>query len=89
VADPAQQSQALAALQALSRHQSNPDVAINLIMMYASLGEHAALLQSLEAFCPAVPVACGDLAINPAYTALRADPRFQKLVKKYNSMTVQ
>ena len=89
VADAALRPQALAALQALSRHQSNPDVALNLMTMYASLGEHAALLQSLEAFCPAVPVACYDLAINPAYTALRADPRFQKLVQRYNTVTVQ
>ena len=89
VADPAQRPQALAALKSLSRHQSNPDVTLNLIMMYASLGEHGAVLQGLETICPAAPVACSDLAINPVYTALRADPRFQKLVKKYNTMTVQ
>ena len=89
VADPVLRPQALAALKELSGHQSNPDVAINLLMMYASLGEHAALLQSLEAFCPVVPVACYDLAINPLYTALRADPRFQKLVQRYNTVTLQ
>ena len=73
----------------LSRHQSNVDVAGNLIQMYSSLGEHAAVLQALKTFCPAIPVGCNDLAINPMYTALRADPRFQKLVKQYNTMTVQ
>lgn len=89
VADPALRPQALAALKALSRHQSNADVAGNLVTMYASLGERAALLQALETMCPATPVACNDLAINPMYPALRADPRFQKLVKKYNTVTVQ
>jgi len=89
VADPALRPQALAALKGLSRHQSNQDVAINLIGMYASLGEHAALLQGLETLCPAVPIGCNDLAINPTYTALRVDPRFQMLVKKYNTVTVQ
>lgn len=89
VADPKLRPQALTALKALSRHQSNTDVAGNLIQMYASLGEHAALLQGLETFCPAHPVGCDDLAINPEYTALHTDPRFQKLVKKYNTVTVQ
>jgi serine/threonine-protein kinase len=89
VADPSLRPRALAALKALSRHQSNPYVAANLVGMYASLGEHAALLQTLETFCPAQPVGCNDLAINPFYTALRADPRFQKLVKRYNAVTVQ
>ncbi|TAN08300.1 MAG: hypothetical protein EPN36_00385 [Rhodanobacteraceae bacterium] len=89
VVDPALRPQALAALKGLSRHQSNPDVAENLIVMYASLGEHGAVLQGLETLCPAAPIACNDLAINPFYTALRADPRFQKLVQKYNTATVQ
>ena len=88
-ADPSLRPQALAALKALSRHQSNSDVAGNLLGMYAALGEHAALLQLLEAFCPARPVGCNDLAINPLYAPLRADPAFQTLVKKYNTATVQ
>jgi len=89
VADPALRPPALAALKSLSRHQSNPDVAANLLTMYASLGEHGVVLQGLETLCPATPAACNDLAISPLYTALRADPRFQKLVNKYNSVTVQ
>ncbi|TAN03358.1 MAG: hypothetical protein EPN36_13095 [Rhodanobacteraceae bacterium] len=89
VADPALRPQALAALKALGKHQSNPDVAGNLIQMYASLNEHEALLQLLETECPSDPVACNDLAINPEYTALHGDPRFQELVKRYNTVTVQ
>ncbi|MCE5232769.1 MAG: hypothetical protein ABFC67_08575 [Mizugakiibacter sp.] len=89
VADPKLRPQALAALKSLSRHQSNLGVVVNLIQMYASLGEHAALLQLLETSCPADPINCTDLAINPYYTALHADPRFQKLVNKYNTLTVQ
>jgi TolB-like protein len=89
VADPKLRPQALAAMKSLSRHQPNSDVAISLVTMYASLGEHGALLQELEDLCPAAPVACGDLAFSPMYTALRADPRFQKLVKQYNTRTAQ
>ena len=89
IADPTLRPQALAALKALSRHQSNTDVATNLLGMYASFGEHAAVLPLLESFCPANPVGCSDLAVNPYYTALRTDPRFQKLVKKYNTAAVQ
>jgi hypothetical protein len=88
-ADPALRPQVLAALKAVSRHQSNSDVAENLIGMYAALGENSALLQGLATFCAAVPVACNNLAINPFFTALRADPGFQKLVKQYNTVTVQ
>jgi hypothetical protein len=57
--------------------------------MYAVLGESPALLQLLETMCPANPTGCNDVAISPFYAALRADPRFQKRVKQYNTMTVQ
>jgi hypothetical protein len=88
VANPALRPQALAALRTLSPHQSNNDVAANLVLMYASLGEHAALLELLEAFCPAEPVFCTDLAVNPWYEELRGDPRFQRLAKKYTTVTL-
>ncbi|MGH8234651.1 MAG: hypothetical protein ACREPU_10735 [Rhodanobacteraceae bacterium] len=88
LADLALRPQALAALKDLSRHQSNLDVAANLTQMYLALGETAPGLHLLEGICPAIPVACNDLAINPAYVALRADPRFQKLVKQYNAVTI-
>ncbi|TAM92926.1 MAG: hypothetical protein EPN40_13870 [Rhodanobacteraceae bacterium] len=89
IGDPALRPQALAALEALALHQSNQDVASNLWQMYLALGDTAPALKLLENSCPAYPIGCNDLAVNPMYTALRADPRFQKLVKKYNTMTVQ
>lgn len=89
VANPALRPQALAAIEKLKQYQSNQDVAGNLLGMYASLGEHQALLQMLEAFCPADPVGCNDLAINPMYVALHGDPRFERLAKKYTTFTLQ
>ncbi len=87
VQDPALRPQGLAALEDLSRHQSSPDVASNLLQLYLALGQNAPSLQLLESFCPADPVACSDLAINPIYRALRPDPRFQRLAKKYSTET--
>ncbi|MEO6968528.1 MAG: tetratricopeptide repeat protein [Rhodanobacteraceae bacterium] len=87
--DPALRPQALAALKGLSRHQSNPDVAGNLLQMYLVLGQTAPALQLLEGICSAVPVACNDLTINSQYRALRADPRFQQLAKKFSTQTLE
>ena len=87
VQDSTLRPQALAALKYLSQHQSNPDVAGSLLQMYLALGQTAPALQLLESFCPAAPVSCGDLAINPIYRALRAGPRFQQLAKKYSTQT--
>ncbi|MGH8114893.1 MAG: tetratricopeptide repeat protein [Rhodanobacteraceae bacterium] len=90
LADPTLRPQALAALKDLSRHQSNLAVAYNLLQMYLALGETAPALHLLEGICPAIPVACNDLAVNPMYPpALRADPRFQQLAKKYNTVTLE
>ncbi|MGH8403552.1 MAG: hypothetical protein ACRESO_09150, partial [Gammaproteobacteria bacterium] len=87
--NPALRPQALASLEALSRHQSNQDVAGNLLQLYLALGQSAPALQLLESSCPADPLGCNDLAINPIYQALRAEPRFQTLAKKYTTATLQ
>ncbi len=89
VSDPALMPQALAALKDLSRHQSNPDVASNLLQLYLVLGQTQPALQLLESICPATPIGCSDLAINPMYQSLRADPRFRQLAKKYTTETVE
>jgi TolB-like protein len=89
VRDPALTPQALAALKDLSRHRSNPDVAGNLVPLYLALGQPQPALRLLETTCPAFPIGCGDLAINPIYQSLRADPRFQQLAKKYTTETVE
>ncbi|MGH8280339.1 MAG: hypothetical protein ACRETQ_12375, partial [Gammaproteobacteria bacterium] len=88
LADPKLHPQALAALNALRRYQSNQDVAGNLVQMYLALGETAPALQLLETSCPADPVGCNDLAINPMYLPLRADPRFRKLATQYTTLTI-
>jgi TolB-like protein len=88
VANPTLRPQALAALGDLSRHQSNNDVAGNLVPMYASLGEYAKLLQLLENVCQGYTAFCTDLAVNPWYEGLRDDPRFQRLAKEYSTVTL-
>lgn len=86
---PALHPQALAAVQQLAHDESNPDVADNILYLWLALGENAQALKLLQGFCPAEPIACNDLAINPLYTPLRANPEFQKLAKQYTTMTVQ
>jgi len=86
---PALRPQALAAVQQLARYQSNTAVAVNLPQLSLALGEHAEALKQLQGVCLAMPVACNDLAINPLYVPLRADPAFQKLAKRYTTATVQ
>lgn len=81
--DPALRPQALHALKSLRTHASNQGVAANLMQLYLALGRTAPALQLLESVCRAGPVGCGDLAVNPMYGPLRANPRFQQLAKKY------
>jgi TolB-like protein len=86
---PALRPQALAAVQQLARYQSNTAVAFNLPQLWLALGENAQALKQLQGFCLAITVASNDLAINPLYVPLRADPAFQKLAKRYTTATVQ
>lgn len=87
--DPALHAQALAALKGLTPHLSNQDVSGNLLQLYLALGQAAPALDLLESFCPADPVGCNDLAINPMYAALHGEPRFETLATKYTTATVQ
>ena len=86
MAVPAWRPQALAALEDLSRHQSNSDVAQYLVGMYASPGEREKLLPLMEVYCPAEPNFCSGIAFNPWYIGLHGDPRFEQLAKKYGTM---
>ncbi len=81
--------QAFEALKALARHQSNLDVASNLLQLYLALGDTTPALKLLRSLCPADPAACSDLAISPIYESLRGDPRFKRLAEKYTTVTVQ
>ncbi|MGH8114391.1 MAG: tetratricopeptide repeat protein [Rhodanobacteraceae bacterium] len=87
--DPTLRPKALAALKALAAHQSNPNVAGNLVQMNLALGETAAALGLLERLCPAAPLGCDDLAINPLYQPLHGNAQFETLAKKYTTVTLQ
>ena len=86
--DPTLRPQALTALKALARHQSNQDVRGNLIQLYLALGDNGPALNLLESYCPADPVGCNDLAVNPMYKPLHGDSRFETLSKKYTTATL-
>lgn len=81
--------QALAALKALAHHQTNLDVASNLLQLYLALGDTTPALKLLTSLCPADPAACSDLAISPIYEPLRGDSHFKRLAAKYTTVTVQ
>ncbi|MGH8111335.1 MAG: tetratricopeptide repeat protein, partial [Rhodanobacteraceae bacterium] len=83
--DPALRPQAVAALQALASHASNPDVAANLTQLNLALGEDAAALSLLGDSCAAMPLGSSDLGFNPIYRPLHASPVFRALAKKYTT----
>ncbi len=89
VRDPKLKPQALAALEMLASLQSNQSVAGNLLQFYLALGETRPALQLLDTLCPANPIGCSDLGVNPQYHALHGNPGFEALVKTYNTVTVE
>ncbi|MBS0431358.1 MAG: tetratricopeptide repeat protein [Proteobacteria bacterium] len=89
LADPASRPQALTALDLLATHRSNPEVAGNLLQLYLALGENSSAMRLLEDHCPAQPVGCNDLAVNPMYQPLRSDPGFRQLAKKYTTTAAE
>ncbi|TAN08486.1 MAG: tetratricopeptide repeat protein [Rhodanobacteraceae bacterium] len=86
--DSALRPQALAALAAFRHTDASPYAQGDVLQLYLALGETRTALQMLPAICAAGPVACNDLATNPMYAPLRADPRFGALAKKYTTMTL-
>lgn len=79
---------ALAMLDPLSQADNSPIGRIDLAQLFLALGEKEQALQMLQRFCPAAPVGCNDLAINPMYAPLHGDPRFEKLSKQYTTVTL-
>lgn len=79
---------ALAALATFRRTDASPYAQGDVLQLYLALGEKETALQMLPAICSAGPVACNDLATNPMYAPLRADPRFDVLSKKYTTLTL-
>ena len=86
---PAVRPQALSALKKLRHTKLSPYAHGDLIQLYLALGEKTATLQLLSELCTSAPVGCSDLAINPIFQPLHGDPRFQKLAKKYTTVTLE
>jgi hypothetical protein len=61
---------ALAALDKLHRARIGPSSQGDPLQLYLALGERATAMQMLPGMCAAIPVGCGDLAINPMYAPL-------------------
>ncbi len=79
-------SQALAATNALwSRPGLDPASQVNLLQTYLVLGEKDTVLGALPKTCAASPIECSDLSLNPVYLPLHGDPRFEALVKRYDT----
>ncbi|HKV65862.1 MAG TPA: hypothetical protein VJN66_05730 [Rhodanobacteraceae bacterium] len=86
--DPALRRQALAAVDALhARTDLDPGSESDVIQLYLVLGENTTALELLPKTCTAQPVNCSDLSVNPEFMPLRGDPRFQALVKQYDTVS--
>ena len=87
--EPELRPKALAALQHLRHAHISSTAQADLLQLFLALGEKDAALRMLPGFCAASPVGCSDLAINPTYAPLHGNPRFEKLSKRYTTMTLQ
>lgn len=86
VLDPSLRPRALAATDALrKRDDLAPYSLANVLQLYLVLGEKGTAMTLLSKVCAAAPVACSDLSINPSYMALRDEPAFPTLVKRYDT----
>lgn len=85
---PALRAQAIAAIAAAARW-SNPDAGFAADLLQAELvvGENAAVLARLPRLCADTPIACADLGSFPLWLPLHGNPRFEALVKKYDTMS--
>ena len=86
--NPALRRQAVAAVDALrERPDLDPGSASDLIQLYLVLGEGSEALNLLPTTCAAQPVNCSDLNVNPEFLPLRGQPRFEELVKRYDTIS--
>jgi len=84
--DPKLHTQALAAVNALrKRGDIDPASMSDVLQLELTLGQNATVLEQAPKFCASLRAACNDLSINPAWIPLRRDPRFQALVKQYDT----
>ncbi|MBS0383381.1 MAG: hypothetical protein JSR56_13220 [Proteobacteria bacterium] len=86
--DPKLRAQALAAVDTLrQRADLDPTSIADVIQLELALGQHSTALEQLPKYCAGEPVGCNDLGLNPVYLPLRGDPRFQALVKQYDTVS--
>jgi len=88
VLDPKLHAQTLGAVDALrKRSDLDPNSMGDVMQLDLALGQNDIVLDQLPKLCAAIPVACTDLSINPAWLPLRDQPAFQALVKKYGTVS--
>ena len=86
--DPKLCAQALAAVGALrQRTDLDPISMFDVIQLDLALGGNSIALEQLPKFCGAEPVGCSDLSVNPLLLPLHGDPRFEALVKQYDTIS--
>ena len=85
--EPTLRPKTLAALSSLSHAKLSPFSQSCLIQLYQALREKETAMSMLPSLCAAAPITCNDLAINPMFTPLHGDPRFEKLAKQYTTIT--
>ena len=86
--DPKLHAQALAAVEALrQRTDLDPESMGDVQQLELALGQNQIALEQMPQECAASPVGCNDLSINPLWLPLRGQPRFQALVKQYDTVS--
>jgi len=86
--DPGLRSRALAAMDAMRlRGGLAPYALEDLAELYVMLGEKDVAVDLLRGICAGAPAACTDLASNPPWRPLRSNPKFEALVRKYDTMS--
>ncbi|HEX6613180.1 MAG TPA: tetratricopeptide repeat protein [Rhodanobacteraceae bacterium] len=85
--DPKLHPQALAAVDALrQRADLDPFSMYDVMQLELALGQNSSALEQLPKLCAAIPVGCNDLSVFPMWLPLRGQPRFEALVKQYDTV---
>lgn len=86
--DPKLHAQALSEVEALRRRTDlDPFSMGDVLQLELALGQNDIALDQLPKFCASFAVACNDLSVFPMWIPLRGDPRFQALVKQYDTVS--
>lgn len=88
VLDPARHAEAQAAVAALARRTDlDPNSLGDVMQLQLVLGDKASVLARLPGFCASFRVACNDLSVYPMWIPLHGDPKFEALVKQYDTVS--